>query len=475
MKITILSKLRKAYCSLLSRRWLVVLLVLSPAILEAIYIKIFGVNVLFWDQCKFVPYIEKLYTNNISFFDLFQQDNEHRPFFPRIIMLVLAYVSNYNNIYEMYFSWILALFILLLVFLMYKNSFGTSTKMMVNFLPISFIIFTLRQFENILWGLQLQVYSCVLGFLISIYMLEKSDKFGFNLFLAAFGGVFASYSFANGLAVWPTGLFFILILNKGRKMATLWSLIGIMTTALYFFHWEKPQGHPSTLFMIEQPVNGLFYLLGNIGSPLSFKMTEAVGVGIILIILLSVELFILIKYGALKENAKWLSLIFFSVISSFVLTIFRAGFGIEQAGSSRYVTFTLLAIVGIYSLALSIYNKNSENRVHSGLLCAVLSILIIGLIGGYMYGLVEGPVINVLQTDNAYYLKTYEQQPDDNLRHIYDPLVVREIAPILKKYELNVFSDNHIYPTETNNSSNKTLSSMRRINNFIQKYVSPYK
>ena len=182
MKITILSKLRKAYCSLLSRRWLVVLLVLSPAILEAIYIKIFGVNVLFWDQCKFVPYIEKLYTNNISFFDLFQQDNEHRPFFPRIIMLVLAYVSNYNNIYEMYFSWILALFILLLVFLMYKNSFGTSTKMMINFLPISFIIFTLRQFENILWGLQLQVYSCVLGFLISIYMLEKSDKFGFNFF-----------------------------------------------------------------------------------------------------------------------------------------------------------------------------------------------------------------------------------------------------------------------------------------------------
>ena len=475
MKITILSKLRKAYCSLLSRRWLVVLLVLSPVILEAIYIKIFGVNVLFWDQCKFVPYIEKLYTNNISFYDLLQQDNEHRPFFPRLIMLFLAYISNYNNIYEMYFSWILALFILLLVFLMYKDSFGTSTKTMMNFLPISFIIFTLRQFENILWGLQLQVYSCVLGFLISIYMLEKSDKFGFNFFLAAFGGVFASYSFANGLAVWPTGLFFILILNKGRKMAFVWSLIGILTTTLYFYHWEKPQGHPSTLFIIEQPVKGLFYFLGNIGSPLAFKMTEAVGVGIILIILLSIELFILIKYGALKENAKWLSLILFSLMSSFVLTIFRAGFGIEQAGSSRYVTFTLLAIVGIYSLALSIYNKNSENKVRLFLLGAILSILITGSIGGYMYGLVEGPVINVLQTDNAYYLKTYEKQPDDNLRHIYDPLVVREIAPTLKKYKLNVFSYNQIHPNETEISSNKTLSRMRKINSFIQKYVSSYK
>lgn len=151
MKITILSKLRTIYCSLRSRRWLVVLLILSPAILEAFYIKTFGVNVLFWDQCKFVPYIEKLFTNNISLYDVFQQDNVHRLFFPRIIMLSLAYISHYNNIYEMYFSWILTLLILLLEFLMFKGSFGTSTKMVINFLPISFIIFNLRQFENILW------------------------------------------------------------------------------------------------------------------------------------------------------------------------------------------------------------------------------------------------------------------------------------------------------------------------------------
>ena len=463
------------YYSLLSRRWLVVLFILSPAILEAIYIKVFGVNVLFWDQCKFVPYIEKLYTNNLSFYDLFQQDNNDRPFFPRIIMLSLAYISNYNNIYEMYFSWILAMSILLLVFLMYKNRLSISTKMMINFLPISFIIFNLRQFENILWGLQLEYYSCVLGFLISIYMLEKSDKFGFNFFLAAFGSVFASYTHSNGLAVWPTGLIFILILNKGKKMATIWSLSGLLTTGLYFYHWVKPPGHPSILFIIEQPVNGLIYFLGNIGSPLAFKMAEAIGIGIILIILLLVELFILINYGAVKENAKWLSLILFSMITSFALTVFRAGFGIEQAGSSRYVTFTLLAIVGIYFLALDIYNKNSENKMHLFLLGAILLILVAGLIGGNMYGLVEGPIINVLQTDNAYYLKTYEQQPDANLKHIYDPLVVREIAPILKKYKLNVFSNSCIQPNETNDSPNQTLSSMRRINSFLLRYVNRYK
>lgn len=475
MKITILSKLWMVYCCLLSRRWLVVLLVLSPVILEAIYIKTFGVNVLFWDQCKFVPYIEKLYTNNISISDVFQQDNVHRPFFPRIIMLFLAYISNYNNIYEMYFSWILALFILLLMFLMYSSSFGTSTKMALNFLPISFIIFNLRQFENILWGLQLQVYSCVLGFLFSIYMLEKSNKFDFNLLGAIIGGIFASYSFANGLAVWPTGLFFLLILRNNKKMASVWSLIGLMTTGLFFYHWEKPQGPSSTLFIIERPIESLVYFLGNIGSPLAFKMAEAVCIGIILIILLSIELFIVIKNRKLKENAKWLSLILFSLISSLSLIIFRADFGIEGAGSSRYVTFTSMAVVGIYLLALNIFNQNHQNKTHFLLFGAILSILIIGLIGGYMYGLVEGPIINVLQTDNAYYLKTYEHQPDDNLKRIYYPSIVREIAPIIKKYKLNVFSDNSVGPNETNGSPNETLSDMRRINNFLLNYVSRYK
>jgi hypothetical protein len=474
MKSTVLSRLGMAYCSLSSRRWLVLALVLSPAIIQAIYIKMFGVNVLFWDQCKFVPYIEKLYTNNLSIYDLFQQDNDNRLLFPRIILLFLAYISNFNTKYEMYFSWTLALFILLLVFFMYKNSFVASTKALINFIPISFLIFSLRQFENILWGYQVQYYLCVLGFLFSIYMLGRSDNLDFNFLLAAFGGIIASYSYANGLAAWPVGLFFVLILEKDKKLTMAWSLIGLLAIGLFFYHWTKPQGHPSTFFIIEHPINSLIYFLGNIGSPLAFKMYEAIAIGLILMILLSMELAILVKCGTMKENASWLALILFSLGTSIILTIFRAGFGIEQAGASRYITYTLLAVVGIYSIALNIYNKDSGNRSYICLFDATLLLLIIGLSGGYLYGLAEGPIINVLQTDNACYLKTYEQQPDENLKHIYEPSKVREIAPIIDKYKLNVFSNNYVFPNPYR-SNNETLDNMRKINNFLLKYISPYK
>jgi len=106
--------------------------------------------------------------------------------------------------------------------------------------------------------------------------------------------------------------------------------------------------------------------------------------------------------------------------------------------------------------------------MHIFLLRGVLLILITGLIGGNMYGLVAGPNINVLRTDNAYYLKTYEQQTDDNLRSLYpDPAAVREMAPILKKYELNVFSNDHINHNETNGSSNESIVQHPKIDTII--------
>lgn len=458
------------------KRWLVILLILSPAILEAIYIKFFGVNVVSWDQWDFVPFIEKLFSNNLSVYDLFQQHNEHRLFFPRIVMLILAYISSYNNLYEMYFSWTLALLIFAVVFLAYKSGFGTSTKMLMAFIPISFMIFDLKQFGNILWGFQLQIYLCVIGFVSSIYMLDKSNKLDANFLLAAGGGVLASYSFVNGLAAWPSGLIFILLSGKDKRMAVVWSFIGLLTTAIYFIHWTKPAGNPSTFLIIEHPIKGLLYFTSNIGSPLGLIIPVAAGIGIALIIILLIELTFLIKYGLWKENAKWLSFILFSLISSFGMTVFRAGFGIQQALTPRYITITSLAIIGIYVLALAIYNKDRQNKMHRLLVGVILFILILGLMVGYLYGLEEGPSFCVSRMEEAYYLKTYKLQADDNLARLYPiPEVVRERAPILEKYKLNVFSDGSESLLKGNNSLDANYYNIRNINNCTQSYVSKYR
>jgi hypothetical protein len=465
MRIPILSEIARDVSPLSFKEWLVLLLILLPAILEVAYIRSFGVNVVYWDQWDFIPYIEKMFQHNLSLSDLFQQHNEHRLFFPRIIMLILAYFSNYNNLYEMYFSWTLAVLILILIFTMYKPSFKVSIKSLIYFIPISFIIFNFRQYENILWGFQLQIYLGVLGFLFALYMLGESNELCLNFLLAILGGILASYSFANGLATWPVGLFFLLISNKERKLAYFWSLAGILVMGLYFSGWAHPSGHPSIFFILNKPFDGVLYLLVNIGSSLAHDKHTAVGVGIFLVIVLFIELIYLYEFNIFRSNSMWLSLILFSLISSVITTVGRAGFGAEQALSSRYVTFTLIGVIGIYILALNLYNMKSHDRILAILFGVVVSILIIGSITGYTSGISAGKSLKEARLDSAYYLKTYKLQPDYNFQGLYhSPRTIRSKAPFLETYNLNAFTDNDLRFNGLIESQATTLYSIDAIN-----------
>lgn len=476
MRIPTLSELARSVRSLSFNEWLALLLVLAPAILEVAYIRFFGVNVVSWDQWDFVPYIEKMFQHNLSLSELFSQHNDHRLFFPRIVMLALAYISNYNNLYEMYFSSALTFLALALIFSMYKSDFGTSAKMLMAFIPVSFLMFNLKQYGNILWGFQLQVYLSVIGFIVSIYLLDRSNKFDIKFLLAVFGGVLASYSFANGLAVWPAGLFFILISGKEKIMAAFWSFFGLMTATIYFINWVRPVSNPSTFFILEHPLKGLLYFACNIGSPLGLIIPVASGIGLILIAILFIEVIILAKCDLVAKNAKWLSFILFSLLSSFAMAVFRSGFGIQQALVSRYITITSLAIIGIYLLALSIYNMNSKNKMHRSMMAIILIILFFGLTSGYMYGLIEGPSFSVSRMDDAYHLKTYRLQPDNNLAGLYpDPKIVRQRAPILERYGLNVFAGGYDNMNSGNDLLTDRFYNMHNINNTIQQSVSWYK
>ena len=427
-----------------TRLYLWAIFISSPVILEAVYINFFGVNVIFWDQWELVPLIKKLYQGNLTFGDFFAQHNEHRIFFPRIIMLILAHISGYNNIAEMYFSWIIALLILVLIFIMYKQNFGVSGSSLLKFIPISWLIFTFRQFENILWGWQIQIYLCVFGFVFLISMLEKSEKIDFKFLLAILGGILSSFSFINGLLVWPTGfLFIILSKTKNKKyLGTTWALIGIAVWCTYFYNWVKPSYHPSILYLIGQPINSIEYLIVNIGSPLGFGHSTGFGMGIFILFGIIMASILLLKNGLLKENAIWLSFIFFSLASSLTITVGRAGFGIGQALSSRYVTFTLLGVVGLYLVVVDLYNKfENKNQIYAVLYGMMLVIIFVGIIGGYLSGVTAGKRISKSRENMAYYLIGYKWTSDKFLKNLYpDSNTLKKRASFLEKHNLNVFA-----------------------------------
>lgn len=426
---------------------LAVLLLAFPPILGLLYIKSFGVNVLYWDQWELVPLIEKVYTGSLSLGDLFSQHNEHRIFFPRIIMLALAHMTYYDTVAEMYFSWILSLLTMLLIFRMHLQHSRNSTGTLVKFIPITWLLFSFRQYENILWGWQIQIYLCVLGFVASIYLLEKTTKLDKNFLLAVSSGVISSFSFVNGLIVWPVGFIYLFLAKKTKGTFPLvWIGAGALVWVVYFYNWIKPQHHPSLLFMMNDPVSSITYFFVSIGSPLSFEKGAAFGNGFLLVTLILFTLIIIVEKKLIVENAKWISFIFFSLFSSLSLTIGRSGFGVEQALSSRYVTLTSLGVIGIYLILSTLYAKfkNENYTNHLILYGVILSLIFMGIVAGYTEGVTEGKQIMDSRETSKYFLVNYGDSANYNyssltgLTYLGTDAVVHRIE-ILKKYNMSVF------------------------------------
>ena len=81
---------------------------LTAPVSIAYFVHNYGINVPFWEQWKLVDLLEKAYAGEVALTDIWAQNSEHRAFFPLLIMLALAFLTDWNIMYELYTNLILA-------------------------------------------------------------------------------------------------------------------------------------------------------------------------------------------------------------------------------------------------------------------------------------------------------------------------------------------------------------------------------
>jgi hypothetical protein len=421
-----------------------IILILCPAIIQVFFIKKFGVNVVYWDQWELLPLIDKLHAGTLTFYDLIAQHNEHRILFPRMIQLAQASLTHFNVMTEMYLSWALVVMTLALIFLMYREKSGISKIAMICFIPVAWVLFTLKQVENILWGWQFEIYLCVFGFFAMLYFLNKVKGVDINLFMAAFFATISMFSFLNGLFTWPVGLLLILmsdIKNKGR-VAVSWILISILLYISFFYSWHIPQNHGSINNAGNPVVDGILYLFANIGSSILYGTMPAIIGGVIIFAAIVIAVFITWKNKAVAENKIWLSIIIFGLFTSLANAIGRSGWTLENALMSRYTTFSIIIVIGLYLLTLQLYQRASKDKLALFLLVSVvLAVLITGVYIGYTGGYAQGSDIYSQRAPLVDILKNYQFEDDQSLSQLYPVAsVVKERVHVLVDNHMNVFN-----------------------------------
>jgi hypothetical protein len=162
---------------------------------------------------------------------------------------------------------------------------------------------------------------------------------------------------------------------------------------------------------------------------------------VLLLLFAAVSLFFVYRTGRVGEYSFWLALLAFSTLYLIFLTLGRAGGGVEAATASRYITFTILAIVGIYGTLAKLYLERGS-WVVTGSLVLLFALVLVGAPFSYVEGIEQGQKLERIKTSEAVLLSNYSSQPEEALDIANRrPEYVKKNAFVLCKLGYTVFSE----------------------------------
>ena len=314
------------------------------------------------DQWDLVPLLDKMYRGELTSGDLWEQNNEHRIFFPKLIMLGLARLTGWNIGYELAADILLAVGIFAVIVWQIKT---TERRLGVRELrwaipASSVIVFSLSQYHIWLCSWNMPFLVNMLAVLGGIVVLAK-EAFSWRRFTAAaLLGIVATHSFTNGLTFWPIGLLILLSVTSGRpeRKASLlgWLLLTVLTVWSYFWHYRISKGNASPSLVFAHPVAYAVYVLkflgsyvlkflGSIGAQYPKANDFLVGNGELAFVFGLAAmmggcwagwLLARWKIAGLPALLPYIGMSLYSIGSALVAGLGRLCLGTEQAASSRY-------------------------------------------------------------------------------------------------------------------------------------------
>lgn len=403
------------------------------------YIWNYAQKVPYWDQWELVPTLEKMHNHTLTLNDIWQQHNEHRIFFPKLLMLFLAYFSGWNFFVELCANLIMVTICLYLLFSMLDSTSDFKKNTIIKVI-VTLLVFSMVQYENWLCGWQLQIFMSLLGSIITILSLNKWQGTVHGLIIAIAGAVLASYSFGSGLVIWPAALFFLIFSKNWRlKHIIIWIISCIVVVFLYFYQYRFSKTNAPTSYIFNHLFAFFQFMLAYLAAPLAWDTASANWISAILFITIILSILDIrrIDKVRLTKLMPWLSLIIFAILSAFLTGLGRIGLGIGQAMESRYTTISTLFVI---SAAVLLYNsiilnlgKNKKIALKDILfITLVSSAFLITYTINYRHGVKKMIERGTQINSAAFCLNDPNNATDDDLKKLYPhPDIIRKRIKIL--------------------------------------------
>ena len=327
----------------------------------------YQVNAIVGDQWDDVQVIRQSYLHFPDWSSLWSQHSDNRILFPNLIVIALAHTVAFNIEVEQYLS-ALMLFAATTLFIWAHQRRSPGTPLLY-YCPFVFLTLTLAQWGNTLWGFQMAWFLVMLALSASIVLLDR-PLLSLPVFVAAICvAVVGSFSSLQGLLIWPVGI--VLLYHRRRRLSFFmaWLVAMVVTTVVYFYNFSTSTTFDLRLFFLVPTgfVKFFCFALGDIVNvPEAAGQPPNAAVMTFGVVLFVVALLALVKFGVARDERGaapvGVALIVFGLLFDALITQGRSYEGYVGASQSRYTTYDLLVLGGIYLAALDGGRSQSRAR-----------------------------------------------------------------------------------------------------------------
>jgi hypothetical protein len=190
-------------------------------------------NVPYEDDWNIVPLIHSALHGHLTFGALWALHNENRILVPNLIFVAVGVLTHDNLKIVIVLS--AAIFIAAYsLFLMVFASYQRRPLAPIPVLVLSAVWFSLDGWHNALWAFQVAWYLILLFLMTMLYALLVAQRRTLAFVVALMAAVLGSFSFFQGLALWPVGLICIVWMQPRshrirNQRVVVWSATGIVT------------------------------------------------------------------------------------------------------------------------------------------------------------------------------------------------------------------------------------------------------
>jgi hypothetical protein len=277
---------------------------------------------------------------------LWTQHNEHRIVWDSLFQLLLVRYTAWNQ-YLAAFPGVLFLGAGNLCFLWHVSRRYPELPQLQRLLllgTLSLWLFNFRQHELLTENMVACLGLLHLTFVLYSNRFRQFAEHGRGAIILGFLLVVGALCVVHGLALCAFTILFVatalVVRHTVRKAHIVLASFALLLPVVYFTGWQTVPNHPSVLDGLHRPYEAALFLFALIGHPFAATPFYAIriGIGILLLAMAGLAVAIAADGGtALWRLLVQYPLLFITGITILGTMVGRVGFGIQQAGASRYV------------------------------------------------------------------------------------------------------------------------------------------